>query len=648
MKVVRVVPILRSVSRETLSYFTSGDIALYSLVKISIRGKSCFGLVAHREDVKDVRSEIRSGTFALRKISRATKNFLLPEFLEAASETAEYFAATTGSVIASLIPAKILEEYGKEKGAFAEPSGSEENKTDETQKNLTYQNAFVIQLDDASRYAAYRALIRETFARGQSVFFSVPKVESGELLFREIEKGIPEYAFLFHGSLAWKALRERWGKAMKEKHPICVVGTPLFLSLPRPDIGLIAVEEEHASAYRGQARPYFDQRYFAESLAKKIRAKFILGSSFVRTETWARYEERELIGSEPLRLRLLSSGKSEIIDAKKDARNNPVTGDFRVITEALAEAMQEHLPTGNVFLYGVRRGLAPMTLCRDCGAIVSCKKCGTPITLHGKSGAREGSNFFLCHKCGERRSAQEKCASCNSWRLQSFGIGVEAAAEEARKLFPEAEIFEMHSDSLSAKSEKEVKEIKAIFSGEKKSSGMILIGTEKALPFVTEAALSGVLSVDPLFLIPDFRMRERILRTLLEIREKTDKLFLVQTRKPEEEIFDSILHGDLLKFYRSEIRERERFAYPPFSVLIKISWSGNELQVKQKSALVKEIFGKWEPRIFPAFIQRIRNRLRVNALMKIPKDKWPDEDLSRALFSLTPDFTIDVSPEDTL
>ncbi len=650
MKVVRVVPILRSVSKETLSYFTSEDIAPYALVKVALRGKDCFGLAASVAEVTDVKSELRSSSYALKKISRSVKNFLLPEFLEAASETAEYFAATTGSIVASLVPAKILEEHWKGKikipdGALGSNGGDGVVENSE-KNNLKDQNIFVVEQDDIDRYSTYRALIRESFARGESVFFSVPKVESGEKIFRELSKGIPEYAFLFHGKLSSKTLRERWTAALIEKHPVCVVATPLFFSLPRQDLGLIVVEEEHTGAYRTLLRPYFDQRYFAESFARKLHTRCIIGSSFLRTETWHRYEEKELIAREPLRLRLLSRAPCEIVDAKKDERIDAASGDFRVITKTLEAAIRTHLPEGNVFLYGVRRGLAPMTLCRDCGTIVSCKKCSAPITLH--SGATGKSNFFLCHKCGEKRSAEEKCAHCHSWRLQGFGIGVESAAQEARNLFPNARVYELHSDSMSAKNEKEMKDISRIFSGESKNSGTILIGTEKALPFVREAALSGVLSVDPLFLLPDFRIRERILRTFVEIREKTEKLFLIQTRQPEEEIFESVKHGDLLRFYRSEIVERAKFSYPPFSVLIKISWSGNENQVKAKSAQVKEIFEKWQPRIFPAFIQKIRNRFRVNALFKIPKDKWPDEEFSRALFSLTPDFTIDISPEDTL
>lgn len=630
--------------KETLAYFTSKDFPPYSLLQIPVRGKTIPGLVISTRDLREAKAEVKAENFALKKILHGERtprtDLFLLEFLEAASQTARYFRAVTGAVVAALAPARILEEYAKGKNSLISivphPIGeplSQERGGGEGQD--LKQDKLVLMQDDADRVSTYRGLIREEFVHGRSVFLAVPEVLSAEKIFSELSRGIEQYAFLFHGKIPWKALRGGWKKALSEKHPILVVGTPQAFSLPRRDIGLIILDEEDGGAYKTFARPYFDMRYFIEAFAEKLRVKIILGSSFLRTETWCRHEERELIHCEPLRLRIQTSVRREIIDARKGANTIREDGEFRGITPALEAAIRKELPLGNIFLYGVRRGLSPLTLCRDCGVIVSCPRCSAPITLH--KGAIEGDNFFLCHKCGHRRSAADRCAYCHSWRLKSLGIGIESASGEAKKLFPEAKIIEISSDADAARERKEIP-----------PRGAIIIGTKKALHKVEGVSISAALSLDPLFLLPDFRMHERIFRTLLEIQSKTEKAMYVQTRRPDEEIFSAWKQGDLLRAYRHEVRERERFAYPPFSLLVKISWSGDEKAARARSEYMRKLFAQYSPRIFPAFTQRVRNRWRINCLLKFPKSSWPNEEALRSLFSLPPDFTVEVDPEDLL
>ena len=658
MKIARVVPIERGTTRETLSYFTAQNISPYSLVKIPIRGKAVFGIAIEMQDVALAKSEIKTSSYPLKKISRVGKNFLLPEFLEAASLTAEHFAVTTGSVLSTLLHTKVLDEYAKEKGAFTDTQETpNEKKLSEKIQDEEHgaigkpkaQNKFVLQEEDPDRYSTYRSMIREQFAEHASVFLVVPRVETAEKIYRDLARGIEEYTFLFHSRMPWTKLRAEWERAKSLPHPILLIGTPSSLSLPRQDIGLFILEEEHSSSYHTLARPFFDVRYFVEQFAEKLRAKFIAGSSFLRIETLWRYEERELLAREPLRFRLLGNAERKIIDVKKGTaeatQEKRDQAPFRIISPALEEAIRERQESpgqGNVFLYGVRRGLAPETICRDCGNIVLCERCSSPAVLH--RGSHDSENIFLCHKCGAKRSAMERCRTCESWRLESVGIGIESCAKEVEKLFPHANIFELHSDTV--KDEGEARAIAEDFSN---SRGGILVGTEKALPYLPEVALSGIVSLDPLFLIPDFRMRERALRSIFEIYSKTTKSLLIQTRRPEEEIFSAAVRGDIMEFYRSEIRERKRFSYPPFSTLVKISWSGREDDIRAKGEHLRTLFAEWEPRIFPAFTQKIKNRFRIIALIKIPHEKMRSHGaLKRAIFSLTPDFQVEVEPKDLL
>ena len=81
---------------------------------------------------------------------------------------------------------------------------------------------------------------------------------------------------------------------------------------------------------------------------------------------------------------------------------------------------------GRIFLYAARKGMASITICGDCGNNVVCLECGSSVVLHTK----ETGNFFLCHRCGERRSAEEVCKVCGSWKLMPLGIGIEKVKGE--------------------------------------------------------------------------------------------------------------------------------------------------------------------------------------------------------------------------
>lgn len=642
MKIVNIIPITQGVLKDPLTYYTSKDAEKNSLVMISLRGKSVPGLVLSCEDAVEAKSRLKTSNFSLKRVEKvADKNFLLPEFLKAAEETGRYFAGTTGGIISGLVPNRIFDEYLLSKGALA----SIEHKYTRPEikvvpDNLQHTDKYVIQANDDDRFSVYRGIIREEFAKNSSVFLSSPTQNGALSIFRELSRGIEPYTFLLHGKIPEREVVETWKRILGIEHPVLIIATPIYASIPRRDFGAFIVEQESRDAYQTFSRPYFDFRYFLERYAEKLNAKFIVGDFFLRTESLYRYEIKNMSSIIPMRFRLLSTIKQEIIDMKKDKPDSEPKSEFRIIGHRLEEVMRETLASGgNIFLWGVRRGLAPITACRDCGNIYSCSRCEVPFVLH-----REGRrNIFICHTCEERKTAEITCTKCGSWRLQALGVGVEQSAQEVRELFPEASVYEIHADAV--KTDKKAENIAETFA---QSRGAILVGTELAFSYVKSAALCAVTSTDSLFSLPDFRIHEKILRKLLEVKLKAERAFVVQTRYPEEKLFQSLTQGNLMDFYRTEISSREQFKYPPFSVIIKIRFEGGEAEVAEKAEYIEKLFAQYRPSIFPAFTPKIKDRYQVNAVMKVPTAKWPHEDILSKLLSLPPYFRVKVDPEDLL
>ena len=68
MYIVEVTPFSKSVRSSSLSYFSSRKIELGSIATVPLRSKTTKGLVIGIENVTNLKSELRSSNYALKKI----------------------------------------------------------------------------------------------------------------------------------------------------------------------------------------------------------------------------------------------------------------------------------------------------------------------------------------------------------------------------------------------------------------------------------------------------------------------------------------------------------------------------------------------------------------------------------------------------
>ena len=268
---------------------------------------------------------------------------------------------------------------------------------------------------------------------------------------------------------------------------------------------------------------------------------------------------------------------------------------------------------------------------------MKCNTCGAHTVLH-KSPTE---NFFLCHKCGERRSALEKCSNCSGWRLTTLGIGSELVEENLKEMYPNSKIFRIDSDVTPT--HKKAEHVAEKFYSSPQS---ILIGTEMALLYLTEKVEnSAVVSMDSFFSIPDFRINERILNILLKMRAITDRKLIIQTRDVTQKVFDYAIRGNLVDFYRDEMEDRKALRYPPFTNLIKVSIIGAKDEIVPFVEGFQKEIEPYEIDVFPAFIPQARNKYSVNGIIKVPHSEWPNTKLIERLKALPLNFSVNVDPD---
>lgn len=649
--IIHVVPITRGIGKEELSYFTLKEVREGFIVSVPLRKKQIPALVVGVEKAVLSRTELRSLPYSLRKISNVKSHTLLsPSFMNAAKDASAYFATTTGAILSALTPHSLGSELkGPPENNSINVVSTDTNTREHggRKSDAPRQMPLLIQSADEERVAAYRGIIREEFARGGSVFLCLPEVTEIERMAGTLSRGIEEYSIVLHAGISGKKLVAAWTKAVTEKHPLLIIATGQFLSLPRTDIRTIVVEKESSRAYKTPVRPYTDIRTFAEILARHMRARLIFGDLSLRPETIARKNDGQMTEFSTLAFRSLTTAQKSLIDMRTPNTptiNTPKT--FSVISDELAKIIKNAV-TGSeqIFLLSARRGLNPITTCNDCGSVVLCKRCSAPMALHGDLSSGKGAkNTFLCHKCGIREKSTDTCAICGGWRFALLGIGTERVAEEVEKLFPEAHLFRMDRDTITT--HKRALDLREKFYN---TPGGILVGTEMAIPYLNrDISVVSAVSVDSLFTIPDFRINERVFSLLLRLRSRASKHFLIQTRDPENRILRYALDGNMIDFYREEIAERKVFNYPPFSTLIKITREGAELAARKDIETLAEKLEMYAPEAYEASARSARGQLRMHLLLKIPSGTWVDEILLNILRTLPPHYAISVDPENIL
>ncbi len=679
MNIITVYPIIRGAFKDELTYWSSHAFTVGTIIEVPLRNRSIPALVGTVVPASHAKSNIKQASFVTRKIEKTKElHVVKPECIKACIKMSEQYAVALGSVLKSCIPDALLKETIESK--TKESQGT----TSSTKSGSTIaSDILVFQTNTEDRLGTYKSIVREEFARKRSVLIIAPTVISALELHSNLQKGIEEYVIVLHGSLSKKKQIEIWKKALKTEHPILIITTPLFASIPRTDIQTIILERESSRAYSAIRTPYIDFRDYIEVYAKLQSARLIFGDTLLRVETLYRRETGEIGDFFPVSYRVEKEAELIIIDTskktlskeqiKEGVKNKP----FQLFSEELHSMIEytgkKSLP---MFIFTARRGLSPQTVCGDCGHTVECHVCHAPIVLHQKKTTPitpsaqvvskneysmdiNPNRFFLCHHCGTERGAVEACANCGSWKLITLGIGIETVADEIHKHFPKRHIFRLDKDVV--KTDKQAHDVIQEFT---KSKDGILLGTESSLAFLPSIEYAAIASLDSLFSIPDFKINERIAHTVLRIIEKTSKYVLIQTRNPKNSVLKHIESGNLLGLYREEIAVRKILQYPPFITHIKISVEDTRASATMKMKRLQQLLEDsqknsserlggfetptFETLVFPAFAPGSKGKSTLHLLLSISKNAWPNEHLRALLQSLPHEYAVRVNPESLL
>ena len=82
-----------------------------------------------------------------------------------------------------------------------------------------------------------------------------------------------------------------------------------------------------------------------------------------------------------------------------------------------------------------------MLECRLCGWIPKCSSCDVSLTYH------KNSRELKCHYCNRSFKPAAECPVCHEQSVEPVGTGTEKLEEEVAKLFPDAVVARMDTDT---------------------------------------------------------------------------------------------------------------------------------------------------------------------------------------------------------
>lgn len=573
MFVIQVIPLIRGTKIDTLSYYSSLEYAIGTFLSVPIRGKDHRAIVTDCKPVSESKSSLKSASFTLRKLPEQAPLSNVPSNLQAtAQKLTELYPSSVGAILYQLLPPDVRT------GQYQYPIVSSLIQHEDTIPH-------VLTAAIKERYVCYRSHIRSVLARRGSIVFIVPTSADVHYATVHLTQGIENRVVIFSPAQS-KSEREQAYTAYEDTSLAkLIITTPSHAYLDRVDLLSIIIEQSASDFYRTNVRPYLDHRTALLAYAKSTGRSILLGDVLPRTEDeYCRRMDIYNTYNDTTKRILFPAPLTLIEQHDKSTPENP----FSLFSKKLQARVQNVLDAkGRVFMYGARRGIAPVVTCIDCGHIFRCPDSETPYSLVktiSKTGEEE--RWFVSGTSGKKIRAADTCPDCGSWRLRPRGIGIQFVYDEAKTYFPAAKIFLL--DHTTATTRKRAQKIIDDFYA---TRGAILVATQMALPYLRmqEVELSAIISLDATRSNPTWRADENTFRLLLELREISHQEVLVQTRLNPDSVLQNATHGSVELFYNEEIELREQLLYPPFSTFILLSWTGEKSVVVTIEEMLKTV-----------------------------------------------------------
>jgi primosomal protein N' (replication factor Y) len=479
-----------------------------------------------------------------------------------------------------------------------------------------FHEALLHGITGSGKTYVYIEAIKHVLRRGGRAIVLVPEISLTPQTARRFEQAFGERVAVVHSALSERERFDAWQACARGEIDV-VVGARSAVFVPLQDVRLIVVDEAHESSYKQDTVPRYHAVTLARERMKLEHGILLLGSATPPLDAYVAGQQRRI---DVLDLPSRASGQSLPTVHVVDMAAEFEAGNRRIFSSLLAQALDDRLRRSEKsVLFLNRRGSAGFLLCRACGFVPECTRCSVSLTVHRSEG------LLRCHYCDLQRALPHACDSCGNDAIREFGVGTQRVAEEVQRLYPQARVVRMDSDTTTRVGDH------ARLLDEFGAHGDVLVGTQmvaKGLDFPA-VTLVGVIAADIGLHAPDFRAAERTFDLVTQVCGRSGRArpgeAIVQTYAPEHPAITYAAVHDYTGFAQHELAQRSELQYPPSQQLIYLGIIGRDRARTLAQALhyakileethVAQVLG---PAPYP--IARLNNEWRFRIALKAPEN----------------------------
>lgn len=630
---------------EPLTYSSSTKLKTGSIVEVELQKELVLGFISGTTTEPKFKTKPINKVYELPQLPLSL--IKLMQWLQV------YYPAPLGILTQQLLPAKIdekqinklqLTKFESAKLDALPPLNVEQQAAYES---MQHRDSYLLHgITGSGKTRLYIELTKQALEASQSAIILTPEISLTTQLAANFRDVFGDSVIVMHSSQAPNERQQAWLKCLSAKEPVIVIGPRSALFSPVPKLGLIILDEAHEAAYKQEQSPQYQAGRVAAYLAGISRSKLILGSATPSVSDYYLAEQKK----KPI-INLTGLAKKSDHPASKiiiiDRKDHDQFSSSPILSTPLIKAIESAISRNEQsLLYLNRRGTARIVMCENCGWQATCPHCDTPLTYHGDSYS------LRCHSCNYHVSSPVNCPDCKHPSVIFKTAGTKAVVDEVQRLFPDAKIARFDTDNLKAdRFEENYYEIR-------NGDGVdILVGTQLLAKGLDLPRLStlGIVLADTSLYMPDFSAEERTYQLITQVLGRIGRghiagKAIIQTYHPEHPILAAAVSANYQEFYKSELESRQKFLFPPFCYLLKISVRRASVKAAEKAAedLKHSIeTGHYKVRIegpAPCFYERFQNKYQWQLVIKATERS----ELLRIIENLPANCSYDIDPMDLL
>ncbi len=481
------------------------------------------------------------------------------------------------SVLRTLINKGLIEEYQEEAQYQIETQEKIKPKYQLTkaqqniinQIKLNQEGVYLIHGPTGSgKTEIYLHVAQNVLEQKGQVLILVPEISLTPQMIQRFQDRFGLDIGIYHSGLNNQEKYQQYQRVISGEVKI-VVGTRSAVFLPFTNLGLIVMDEEHDESFKQETTPFYHAREIAIYRGQIHQCPVVLGSASPSLESYARGVKHVYT-----LLNLPDRRRSNNLNIEVVNTSLGALGSIdKIMSDPLIASIEQSLAEGQqVILLLNRRSYAPLVYCPTCQTNIRCPHCDRGLSYH------HVDRSFRCHTC-DYVIPGHQCPTCQQPTLSLRGIGTQRLQEVVSQRFPQARIERMDTDTTRVKNA-HFKILERFMNHQID----ILVGTQMIAKGLDNYKVTtvGILNADAALMHEDFSSSQRAFNLILQASGRAGRgpwpgRVVIQTFNPNHYALKTAIAQNYLSFFNQEMKYRHMANYPPYTYLIEIRFTHQEV-----------------------------------------------------------------------